>query len=82
MKAVEDFYMLWIESNEATKYRNSPKYRYSEMMAFAEAYLEHQNKELINKAEKLMLKHFGFTEDGGIIAEEQLKIFKILNKLT
>ena len=42
---------------------------------------DHQNKELINKAERLMLKYFGFTEDGGIIAEKQLKIFEIIEQL-
>jgi len=40
-----------------------------------------QNKDLIDKAEKLMLKHFGFTKDGGIIAKEQLKIFEIVEQL-
>ena len=44
-------------------------------------FADHQNKKLIDKAENLMFKHFGFTEDGGIIAEEQLKIFEILEQL-
>ena len=43
--------------------------------------LKKQNKELVNKAEKLMLKYFGFTEDDSIIVEEQLKIFEIVEQL-
>jgi len=44
MTPVEEYYHKWIASKEATKYRNSPDYRYSEMMAFAEAWRKYNDR--------------------------------------
>ena len=67
----EDYYLKWIATAAAKKYRNSPKYRYSEMIAFANAFSIHQNKksiEVLIHAKKNLIKS-GFANNSMIIRE-------------
>ena len=49
----DDYYHKWIASKAATKYRNSDKYRHSEIIAFADYNTEQQIKELVKENELL-----------------------------
>ena len=73
----EDYYHIWIETDEAKKYRNSDKYRHSEMMAFAKSWGKQQNKELMEALKETSSNLNAFYSQMGI---ENAPIVRIITR--